>query len=728
MILTSNALIQYLDSSSSSSDDVKLERVLHIDSTQGDIVVIDMTDEKSLPQVKSLSTYSAMLDQGSLTILDVDPWVARPRHLDELTEAEKNGWEAVESIMEPFLSSGVEGMFDASARGRIIRQLVDDGETTKPTVYMHLKRYWRGGQTSFSLIPLFSSRGGKGKMRLSTAKGGSKRGRPSIKAIATGQPHGMNIDEATRAKLIALGNKYYESEENMSLQKVYNDYLAEFFNKGYSLSKDGKLIPILADVVPSFDQFRYWYFKSKNRDEVIIKRKGRREYDQKHRPLIGESTSMAFGPGSIYQIDATVGDIYLVSSLDRRLIIGRPVIYVVIDVFSRLVVGFYVGLEGPSWLGMMLAFHNVVEDKVKFCKSLDIDISEDKWPSKHLPRAVIGDRGELESKDASMLVTGFGVRVSNTPPYRPDWKGIVERHFRLVNEKIIDWLPGAVKLNLRGAKDYRLESALTLRELRKLLALSFLEYNTTHVLKGYNLEDDMRRDRLVPTPLNLWNWGIKNRNGALRYFPEESVKLGLLPRSEATVTPRGLLYEQKYYTCDYIDTHGWRGKARDQSWRVKIAYHPWIPSRIWLKVDDCDDLLECVEVTQRGISGGEHMAELQLARAISSFDQNVAEQELRQAHIQFQSEINHVKENAKQEVAHLQKTMSDRERLGNIRANRSQERELERQEHVKNIPLEAADELPSQPPKVSNLPMFSSDLDSTLDFISYLASDLDDEE
>lgn len=51
------------------------------------------------------------------------------------------------------------------------------------------------------------------------------------------------------------------------------------------------------------------------------------------------------GPGSRYQIDATIGDVYLVSEYNRNQIIARPIIYVVIDVFSRMITGVYVGLE-----------------------------------------------------------------------------------------------------------------------------------------------------------------------------------------------------------------------------------------------------------------------------------------------------------------------------------------------------------------------------------------------
>lgn len=59
----------------------------------------------------------------------------------------------------------------------------------------------------------------------------------------------------------------------------------------------------------------------------------------KRRPLLGNPTAESLGPCSRFQIDATVLDVYVRSRRARRPIVGRPTLYVVIDVFSRLIVG-----------------------------------------------------------------------------------------------------------------------------------------------------------------------------------------------------------------------------------------------------------------------------------------------------------------------------------------------------------------------------------------------------
>ena len=166
--------------------------------------------------------------------------------------------------------------------------------------------------------------------------------------------------------------------------------------------------------------------KTYQSEEKLRKRKGNRKYELNHRAVLGTSVGDLYGPGTKYQIDATIADVYIVSSFNRNWIIGRPVIYVVIDVFSRMVVGLYVGLEGPSWFGAMMALANTASDKVSYCKQYGIDITKEEWDCHYLPQTLLADRGELEGYNVERLISAFHMKVENTPPYRADWKGIVD--------------------------------------------------------------------------------------------------------------------------------------------------------------------------------------------------------------------------------------------------------------------------------------------------------------
>lgn len=103
--------------------------------------------------------------------------------------------------------------------------------------------------------------------------------------------------------------------------------LRDYFSKENRI-ENGIKMPIVNSIeeIPTFGQFRYWFEKDRNYKKEITTRYSAKTYELKHRPIIGQSTCEAMGPGSIFQIDATIADIYLLSRFNRNWIIGRPTI------------------------------------------------------------------------------------------------------------------------------------------------------------------------------------------------------------------------------------------------------------------------------------------------------------------------------------------------------------------------------------------------------------------
>ncbi|WP_102126065.1 DDE-type integrase/transposase/recombinase [Deinococcus planocerae] len=693
------------------------ERVLYIDRSTDALVSIDLLKEKALPTWFKLSEVEAEVDRGSRRLLRHDPWLATPRGDEQLSEAERSGRDRAWAAIEPVVQAKPE-MYERKARGILIAQVIQEGRATKPTLYTYLYRYWRGGQTIFALIPRFENSGALGKTRTSSAASGPKRGRRTTVEKLTGEAPGVNVDERTRALLVQIGEEFYENKLGVTKKMAYEAGIMKYFHEGYEPLPDGTRVPILPspEKLPTLAQFDYWYGRAKNPDKALLAREGKRAYNLKHRGMRGESTSMAYGPGSLYQIDSTVGDVYLVSSRDPRLIVGRPVIYVVVDTFSRLVVGFTVGLEGPSWMGAVLAFEHVATDKVEYCHSLGIPITPDLWPAQHFPEAVIADRGELEGGSADALVTGFGVRVANTPPYRADWKAIVERRFRLINDRIIHWLPGAVRRSVRGDRDYRLDAVMTLAQLRKVLTLCFLEHNRTALIPNYPRDEDMKRSRVRANPLELWHWGREHRTGRLKYFPPETVRRGLLPRAKAAMTPRGLRYGQQYYTCEYIEAHDWRSKARQNgTWRESIAFDPWSSAQIWLELKGHKDLIPCEEIPGLNAAGGVPWPELELEYALDELYRRRDQGHRQQTRARIDVQIQQVMDEAKVQSASIPSTESNAQRVRGIQGNRQVEKLFEREgagQASPESPLKPPSKGPNRP---TTIPLFDPSVSAELD-------------
>ena len=491
----------------------------------------------------------------------------------------KKAWE----IIEPLVFN--PQIFDLKVRRRLIKEKAKEKQVSRKVILKYLRLYWQTGQKKSALLPHYDKCGGSRKIRKSSA--GIKRGRPNELKLKSGIDFGINVDEEVRRKLRLGISLYYENKSGATLYKAYWDTIRWLFNIRVD-TIDGVDYPVLPPVQerPSFEQFVYWYYRERRLSKAIISREGKNEFLLNHRALDGSPQLDIFGPGSIYELDSTVADVYLVSALDRNRILGRPVLYFVKDAFSRLIVGFGVTLFGPSWTTAMIALENTMRDKVALCREFGIYISPSQWPSRHLPRAIRADRGELLSKNSDTLVNDLDVEIDTTAPYRPDWKGMIEENFHLINGMTIHWLPGQPnKIQKRGGKDYRYDACLTLYEFRQIIISSIIQYNTTYELEDYRKDEDMIADHVLPIPIRLWEWGIRNRSGPLRVEDRLKVRLALLPRGVASVTPTGILYKGVDYICERAKKDEWLEQAREKRPKILISYDPRNMDSMFLRLD-----------------------------------------------------------------------------------------------------------------------------------------------
>ncbi|TFI52625.1 hypothetical protein BLD44_020400 [Mastigocladus laminosus UU774] len=356
-------------------------------------------------------------------------------------------------------------------------------------------------------------------------------------------------------------------------------------------------------------------------------------------------------------------------------------VYLVVDVFSRLIVGFSVSLEGPSWLGAMLALENATTNKVKFCQEYGIEIAEAQWPSHHLPEAILADRGELLSDNANNLVNALGIRVDNTPPFRPDWKPIVERYFRLSNDKLIHWIPGAVHQTYeRGDRDYRLDAVLDLNQFRKLMLLCILDHNNQHRLDCYPVNEYMIADAVEPYPVNLWHWGIQNR-GCPRVMAPEIVRLNLLPTDSASVTHQGIYYRGLFYTCELAVREQWFIKARlEGRWKLSIAYDPRLLDTIYLRLEGGKRMEICHLLPVSKAFTGRDWHEATDYLALKQQRQQVAQTRSQTNQAVFHANVEQIvcEARVQTEAARARSDLTAHKRVKNIRSSRKIEREHER--------------------------------------------------
>lgn len=661
----------------------RYDRILQIDSIKSTVTVIDVTDTKGDDTVNPVflpyDTLENAISISKARIVNTDPYMQKLRPKLELTTQDKAKVEKIWKVIEPIVTH--EDVFHPRVRGQLISDAAMKSGINPKLIRRYLRRYWRGGQVQAALLPRYY-RCGTAREK-DNQKNYKKLGRKRTEETSLGSPVGVNMDPVAEAHCLTSIKLFFENEKGRSLRYAYKKTLEIFFHRGKYEKHDVKDIPLLPDLdeVPTYDQFVYCYKKHRDIVAATRAREGQHTFDLNHRAIPGNSTLDAHGPGHIVQLDPTLGDIYLVSEFDRTRIIGRPVIYIIVDVFSHLIIGMAVCLDAPSWRAVMQALENMVRNKVDFCREYGFTITETDWPSHQLPKSIIADRGELLSKNSDALGEKLGIKVINTPPYRPDWKAIVERYFRLINEFVIDWAPGAIReYPPRSGHDYRLDSRLTLHELRQLLIGCILEHNMAHKIKDYPRNKDMFADGVQAYPAKLWKWGVANRSGYLREQPPENIRLKLLPGKTASVTPEGIRFKGFYYECERAWNEKWFEKARiDGSWPIAISYDYRTVSRIYLHLDAGRQIEECTLMPKDQIWANFDWQDIKDRRALERVLAKDPDQQALQAQTEINAKQDQVIRKAKKKTMAARKELNNAELLRGISDNRTDERKREDQ-------------------------------------------------
>lgn len=686
-----------------------VQRVVDILQGGEQIALMNIYGKIGFPVVRLREDLFQAYDNGSIILLTIDPHLRIYGREDEIPENQRKSRDEAWQLVEDVLHEAGKGIYRENLRGRAVKKIAAKYNKHEKVIYSYLRKCWQRGWTKNSLLPDYYKSGGKGKRRLVEIESAAKLGRPSSLSKADGESRGIRITPRIE-KLFEKGiKKFYLNNRDYTFKMAYERMLFAFFRVGVEPNPvDGVEVPILPDKnqLPTEDQFRYWYKTYyKDRKKEKIARQGEIEFNLNHRELTGDVNSLASGPGAVFMIDATIADVYLVSSFDRKRIIGRPVVYLIIDVFSRMIVGFSVSLEGPSWRGATLALDNMIADKVEVCAEYGIPIQPEEWNCHYLPEAIFADRGEFEGYSADVIVYVCGVRIHNTSPYRGDLKSIVERHFGIVREKSIKFLPGRVKKRNRGEKPHALDAKLALYDFRKLLISHILDYNANHELTWYRPGTDLIADGVPLRPAALWDWGIRNRSGHLKMLPREIVRLNLLPRKEVSLYRQGIhFYKDIFYLRPEEIPFGEKSK-------ITIVYDPdcldviYLPSADGKTATVCPLTPACEEV-YRGRTFDE---------VIDKFADRERRSNEESANQALQSKALYAAREANITSLAIQQTdeawataddQSDRARLKGIGQNRKDERgaeraanswHLEKPEDIKSLPettvaLPAADD------------------------------------
>lgn len=547
----------------------KLQRVIYVDRSRDILGHINIEGKGAAPQIVNYSTWEKLLESGSITLTS-DPRSDLPFNhsvTPSMAVRRDQAWKIIGGLVK-----SISPLLHSRSRRKLIEECAKEYGVHVTTVRNYLVEYFQNGSTPSALLGHRNKAGGHNKDSTEKAPKESQVKRGAPRTVAQGV--GVNVTEQMRGYIALAIQTDYRKNKQMTYAATYRKMIRQFIPEACEVDGKGNINITKPELVPTYNQFTYYARKDRDEYADALARHGDVYAEQKFRPLVGNSTDAAIGPGQQYQIDATIGDFYLVSQLDRQQPIGRPIVYFVVDTWSRCIVGMHIGLEYPAWNVAMQALYNVTQDKVKYCERYGVVIEAHQWPTAGLPRSIVGDRAEMLSQTTDMVINMLGIHIINIKAYRGDLKAVVERRFGLVQAQLAPEAPGYIdkKFQPRIDRDYRLDAAWTLPEFTAAVIHAVIVHNTT-VVGRYPLNNDLIMDQVAAIPARLWKWGIANRTGALIDHNPDLIALALLPNAYATVTGEGIRFNSRLYASKSDVVLNWISTARKKRFKLRATFH-----------------------------------------------------------------------------------------------------------------------------------------------------------
>ncbi len=295
------------------------------------------------------------------------------------------------------------------------------------------------------------------------------------------------------------------------------------------------------------------YLATLDAEAIVRRREGKARAEAQFLGLPGSFA--AERAMQIVQIDHTKVDVTVVDPVGREPI-GRPILTIGVDVFTRMVVGFYLSLEAPSVTSVALCLTHAVMDKTTWLVERGITAE---WPTSGLPECIHVDNGaEFHARAFKRGCADHGVTIAYRPPGTPRFGGHIERLIGTMMGSV-HLLPGTHFSSIADKGDYDPEAraVMTMRELETYLALEIVGSYHAGVHRG-----------LGRPPISVWHEANPTRQERRPRDPLGFL-LDFLPFETRVLRRTGIHLHNICYWSDGFAP--WIGRSDD---KVVVKYDP----------------------------------------------------------------------------------------------------------------------------------------------------------
>lgn len=482
-----------------------------------------------------------------------------------------------------------EGVLVHGGLSGLVEEATNAAGVSRAFVYKQWSSICRYGFDPRSLLPRYDRCGAKGVVRRCDPGGRKKSGRKTLaeriaRAFGEPPPPGQKGMSTEWAAAIMVADKQIATPKPPWPSRTDQIIKSQFIGRAEEIN--GKLEFVKPEIFtyPNSRQIKRVLTVEVEKLRRLIESTTARHFNSSMRGLVARNWQGVAGPGHTWAIDSTVGDIYLRSSINRAWIVGRPIVYVIVDIWSTAIVGFYVCLTGPSWNTAKISLFNAAFDPKQLGDLWGYEPILSLVPHPTLSYCLMCDRGEYLSQGHRETAVKLLPLTSYAPPYRGDLKGLVEVIHRIEKDAQFLFIPGAMDYRRKELELRRVDPnscVMTVREYVQYLHLLFGLYNLT-ADRRHRVDAHMIAAGVEPSPAGLWAWGHGTGIGFQHVVNECDLITGLLPSSTAHVGRSSVRFARCDYMSDEVKAGQWTALARNfGGWSLPVNTYPGSLSSIW---------------------------------------------------------------------------------------------------------------------------------------------------
>ncbi|MGO4004109.1 Mu transposase C-terminal domain-containing protein [Pseudomonas fluorescens] len=304
--------------------------------------------------------------------------------------------------------------------------------------------------------------------------------------------------------------------------------------------------------------------KARRPRALLAKRSGAKAARQAYEIRGGKVQPEA--PLELIQIDHALVDCIIVDSEQRQPLV-RPWVTIAIDVYTRVVLGFYLSLSYPSAMSVALCISHSILPKERWLKAYGFTGEE--YPFYGMPKRIHVDNAkEFRSKNLSDSCRKYGIELTFRPKGIPHNGAHIERLIGTLMTKV-HMLPGTTMSSAKEKGHYKSDrhAALSFPEFREWFIREVEIYHvTTHSALGCS-------------PLLRWEKHYQNKDGSFGYPPiiEDRMRLliDFMPVKKRVIGRAGI----RLNTVDYYSS---TLKRFDIGTRCVVRYDPESLKQVWV--------------------------------------------------------------------------------------------------------------------------------------------------